>query len=55
MQIFADDRGTFTTFLHFLSLVVLSQFGIPQYNSLNVQSWPEFQREDSLRENDLDS
>ena len=31
---------------------VLSQFGISQYNSFNVQSWSKFQSEDNFTRND---
>jgi len=45
---------SFCTFLHYscCNSNVLPQFEVLQYNSLNVQSWPKFQSENSFTRNE---
>jgi len=56
MQVFADDQGTFCivfafSFTSYYKSNVLPQFGMSQYDSLNVQAFAKFQSSDSFTRN----
>jgi len=57
MQVCADDQGTLCivfafSFTSYYESNVLPQFGMSQYDSLNVQALTRFQSSDSFTRND---